>query len=65
MLTLTDAFSHLSYFIYAPKLFDVITCKQVFVPSKLIFAMGACTKVASFPERNIHNFSENVQNEDE
>ena len=27
--------------------------------------MGACTKVSSFPERNIDNFSENVQNEDE
>ena len=26
--------------------------------------MGACTKVASFHERNIDNFSENVQNED-
>ena len=27
--------------------------------------MQACTKVASFPERNIDNFSENVKNEDE
>ena len=36
MLTLTDAFSHLSYFIYSPKLFDVITCKQVFVPILLV-----------------------------
>ena len=34
MLTLT--FSHLSYFIYSPKLFDVITCKQVFVPLPLV-----------------------------
>ena len=31
-----DAFSHLSYFIYTPKLFDVITFKQVFVPLPLV-----------------------------
>ena len=50
MLTLTDAFSHLSYFIYSAKLFDVITCKQVFVPLSLV-------TVTSFPERNIDNFN--------
>ena len=31
--------------------------------SKQIFAKVACTKSSSFSERNIHNFSENAQNE--